>query len=269
MYVLTVTDIIADLRGVWLLIIFPTTNVYPALMTNLHEDWLTNGLLDFEYKKYLALAYMQGVKQKFEEKKLYPFMSDLVFHYNNLTTIRQNKQLLFENFPKELTRADFEQLKLDYRRIVEDDQLMDTLSEVVNFAIPRFKERMDQGVVLYEDIAYHISIEPIGITPLYKDEGYLLLFINNTKTVYVHQYKITVFEQANESYRAIRTELLEEMQWSLANTFEHIKRDLIKRNRHLPNPAAYLALSRSHYPLQETLLPITKRLLVQHIGQAA
>ena len=136
---------------------------------------------------------------------------------------------------------------------------MDTLSEIVNFAIPRFKERMDQGVVLYEDIAYHISIEPIGITPLYKDEGYLLLFINNTKTVYVHQYKITVFEQANESYRAIRTELLEEMQWSLVNTFEHIKRDLIKRNRHLPNPAAYLALSQSHYPLQETLLPITKR----------
>jgi hypothetical protein len=238
-------------------------------MINLHEDWLTHGLLDFEYKKYMALAYMQGVKQKFAEKKLYPFMSDLVFHYNNLATVKQNKQLLFENFPKELSRADFEQLKLDYRRIVEDDQLMSTLSEIVNFAIPRFKERMDEGVVLYEDIAYHISIEPIGITPLYKNEGYLLLFIDNTRTVYVHQYKITVFGQASESYRAIRTELVEEMPWSLANTFEQIKRQLIQKNRDLPNPAAYLALSKSNYPLQETLLPITKRLLMQHIGQAA
>ena len=238
-------------------------------MTNLHEDWLTSGLLDFEYKKYLTLAYMQGVKQKFEEKKLYPFMSDLVFHYNNLVTTKQNKQLLFENFPKELSRADFEQLKLDYKRIVEDDQLMSTLGEIVNFAIPRFKERMDEGVLLYEDIAHCITIEPIGITPLYKDEGYLLLFINNTKTIYVHQYKITVFNQANEAYRAIRTELVEEVQWSLVNTFEHVKRQLISRNQDLPNPAAYLALSKSHYPLQETLLPITKRLLVQHIGQAA
>ena len=238
-------------------------------MTNLHEDWLTSGLLDFEYKKYLALAYMQGVKQKFDEKKLYPFMSDLVFHYNNLTTIKQNKQLIFENFPKELSRADFEELKLDYKRIVEDDQLMSTLEEIINFATPRFKECMDKGAVLYEDIAYHITIEPIGITPLYKDEGYLLLFVNNSKTVYVHRYKITVFKQANESFRAIQTELLEEVQWSLVNTFERIKKELITRNQDLPNPAAYLALSKSHYPLQETLLPITKRLLVQHIGQAA
>ena len=238
-------------------------------MTNLHEDWLTSGLLDFEYKKYLTLAYMQGVKQKFDEKKLYPFMSDLVFHYNNLVTIKQNKQLIFENFPKELSRADFEQLKLDYKRIIEDDQLMGTLGEIINFAIPRFKECVDEGVGLYEDIAYRISIEPIGITPLYKDEGYLLLFINNSKTVYVHRYKITVFKQASESYRAIHTELLEEVQWSLVNTFEHIKRELVARNRDLPNPAAYLALSQSQYPLQETLLPITKRLLVQHIGQAA
>lgn len=238
-------------------------------MTNLHEDWLTNGLLDFEYKKYLALAYMQGVKQKFEEKKLYPFMSDLVFHYNNLVTIKQKKQLIFENFPKELSRADFEQLKLDYKRIIEDDQLMGTLGEIINFAIPRFKERMDEGVMLYEDIAYHITIEPIGITPLYKDEGYLLLFIDRSKTVYVHRYKLTVFNQANESYRAIHTELLEEVPWSLTNTFEQIKKGLIVRNQDLPNPAAYLALAKSQYPLRETLLPITKRLLVQHIGQAA
>lgn len=238
-------------------------------MTNLHEDWLTNGLLDFEYKKYLMLAYMQGIKQKFEEKKLYPFMSDLVFHYNNLVTTKQNKQLLFENFPKELSRADFEQLKLDYKRMVEDDQLMSTLGEIVNFAIPHFKERMDEGVELYEGIAHHITIEPIGITPLYKDEGYLLLFISNTKNIYVHRYKITVFNQANEAFRAIRTELIDEVMWSLTNTFEHVKRQLIHQNQDLPNPAAYLALSQSEYPLQETLLPITKRLLVQHIGQAA
>ncbi len=74
------------------------------------------------------------------------------------------------------------------------------------------------------------------------------MFVDNTKTVYVHQYKITVFEQANESYRALRTELVEEVPWNLANTFEQIKRQLIKQNRDLPNPAAYLALSKSNYP---------------------
>ena len=225
--------------------------------------------MDFEYKKYLALAYVQGVKKKFGERKLYPFMSDLVFHYNNLTTLKQNKQLIFENFPKELSRADFEQLKLDYKRMVNDDELMGTLSEIVDFALPHFKERMDEGALLYENIAERITIEPIGITPLYKDEGYLMLFVNNTKTIYVHRYKITVFQQADELYRSIRTELLEESQWSLVNTFENVKRQLVSRNKDLPNPAAYLALSQLPCPVHETLLPITKRLLVRHIGQAA
>ncbi|MEM9833470.1 MAG: hypothetical protein AAF944_22755 [Bacteroidota bacterium] len=238
-------------------------------MDTLHRDWLTRDLLDFEYKKYVLLAYMQNVKSKFTDRKLYPFMSDLVFHYNNLLALQKNKQLIYENFPKEVSKADFEKLKIHYRKIIQDSELMNTIEEIVGFALPQFKERVEEGAEIYEDIAQRISIEPVGITPLYKNEGYLLLSAKSQKAVYIYHYKITVFHQADEAYRAIRTEQLETVSWSLTNSFEQIKRNLITSNQNLPNPATYLAVSQQTYPLEPTLLPIAKRLLIQHIGKAA
>ena len=81
-------------------------------MMLLNENWLTQGLMDLEYKKYILLAYMNEVKQNFGTRRLYPFLSDLVFHYNNLKTLKENKKLIFQNFPKEISKADFEKLEI-------------------------------------------------------------------------------------------------------------------------------------------------------------
>ncbi|MEM9673790.1 MAG: hypothetical protein AAF992_14460 [Bacteroidota bacterium] len=237
-------------------------------MDKLDQDWLTRDLVDFEYKKYVLLAYMQNIKSKFTDRELYPFMSDLVFHYNNLLSLQKNKQLIYENFPKEVSRADFEKLKIHYRKIIQDNELMSTIEDIVNFALPHFKERVTEGAEIYEDIAQRISIEPVGITPLYKNEGYLLL-TGSKNAVYIYHYKITVFHQADEAFRAIRTQQLDTVTWSLSNSFEQIKRDLITTHQDLPNPATYLAISQQVYPIEPTLLPIAKRMLIQHIGKAA
>lgn len=238
-------------------------------METLHQDWLTRDLVDFEYKKYILLGYLQKVRSRFSARELYPFMSDLVFHYNNLLSLQKNKQLIYENFPKEVSRADFERLKIHYREIVQDSDLMSTLEEIVNFSLPHLKERVEEGVEIYEDIAQRISIEAVGIMPLYKNEGYLLLSTYTQGAVYIYHYKITVSYQAEEAYRTIQTQQVDEASWSLSNSFEQIKKNLIHTNQELPNPATYLAISKEVYPLKPTLLPIAKRLLVQHIGQAA
>jgi hypothetical protein len=47
------------------------------------------------------------------------------------------------------------------------------------------------------------------------------------------------------------------------NTFENIKLDLVKRYKHLPNPATYLVESKYVLPLEETLLPIAKKKVVE------
>ena len=80
-------------------------------MKNLESDWLTKGLIDFEYKKYILLAYLKTVRENFDDKKLFPYVSDLIFHYRNLQTIKEKKELMLENFPKSISQADFENLR--------------------------------------------------------------------------------------------------------------------------------------------------------------
>ena len=100
-------------------------------MKKLSNDWLTDGLIDFEYKKYILLAYLMEVRKNFDSTKLYPFLSDLVFHYRNLLKLKENKQLFYDSFPKRLSKADFEKLKLVYQDIVSDDDVMKEMEEII------------------------------------------------------------------------------------------------------------------------------------------
>ena len=61
-------------------------------MKTLSETWFAEGYIDFELKKYTLLAYLQQVTSYFNESKLYPQLSDVIFHYNNLQALKENKK---------------------------------------------------------------------------------------------------------------------------------------------------------------------------------
>ena len=63
-------------------------------MERLNENWITENHIDFEYKKYLLLAYLQHVSERFTETKLYPAFGELVQHYRNLVSLRDQKKNL-------------------------------------------------------------------------------------------------------------------------------------------------------------------------------
>jgi hypothetical protein len=238
-------------------------------MKKLEKDWLTRGLIDFEYKKYILLSYLQSVKSYFDDKKLYPYLADLVFHYKNLHSIKQNKELLFENFPRKIARADFKKLKIHYQKLVEDDSLMKEMEQILSFAIPTLKDTLDEGRGLYEHIEEQLEVEPIGICPLYANDGYLLINEQAKKITQVYQYKITIFENVDEKYRGIHTKYLETVHKKLGRTFESLKLELIKKYPDFPNPATYLVDIKQDMPFHETAMPIAKRLLVKYISVAA
>lgn len=62
-------------------------------MKTLSETWFTEGYIDFELKRYTLLAYLQEVNKYFNQHKLYPQLADLIFHYNNLVSFRENKKV--------------------------------------------------------------------------------------------------------------------------------------------------------------------------------
>jgi len=238
-------------------------------MERLSKDWLTQGLVDFEYKKYVLLAYLKSVKESFDRVHLYPFMADLVFHYRNLLAVKENKALIRESFPKELSLEEFKNLELTYRQMIEDDAVMSELESIIEFAIPQIKDSLREGSIIYDYVESKCEIAPVGVTPLYANEGYLFVTQPPETETNVYRYQVSIFEDSQEQLRSLNTQLVESIEKSPFYTYENIKLDLIRRYKDLPNPAAYLLLAKMRFPFNETLMPVAKRLFVKHISTPA
>ncbi len=238
-------------------------------MEKLTDNWLTEGLIDFEYKKYVLMAYLQHARKKFNETRLYPCYSDLFVHYQNLVKLRENKEVLYGNFPEKISRADFKRLKLNYEKIVKDDDLMKQIEDIIFFALPRFKEMLDTGREMYEFIDQNLELQPVGISPLNPDEGYIFLAAYHEQELRIFRYQTSIFESSGEKYRGINTEFLESVRKSVGTTYEYLKLQLIKRYRYLPNPAAFVVHAKVPCPFNETFLPIARRKLMRHIARTA
>jgi hypothetical protein len=237
-------------------------------MDELKDNWITEGWIDFEYKKYMLLAYLKKVKTSFGRTELYPFLSDLVFHYRNLMALRESKVLLGESFPQELSPDGLRNLELTYRKIIEDDEVMSEIEMIMEYALPQFKNTLDEGSFIYEFVESNCEISPVGLTSLYAKEGYLFVTQPPEKETNIYRYQVTFFEQSNEPMRGIQTEFIETSERSFTNTYENIKLQLIKKYKSLPNPAAYLVNSKLKFPYSQTLMPIAKRLLVKEISKS-
>ncbi|MEJ7588489.1 MAG: hypothetical protein WKI04_13085 [Ferruginibacter sp.] len=238
-------------------------------MKTLSETWFAEGYIDFELKKYTLLAYLQEINSGFRENKLYPPLADIIFHYNNMVSFRDNKKLLQDQFPKRLTGIQLEKLTLLYEQVIEDDELMKELEDIIHYATGKMQQTISNGAEIYEFVETKILIAPVGIVPLDNSEGYFFLNNGNEKDTLVYQYRLTIFEKQDERYRGIKTDFVDSWYRSVTSTYEHIKMDLIRKKADLPNPAVYAIETSLRFPVEETLLPVAKRYLVKFISQAA
>lgn len=234
-------------------------------MKNLSENWITEGLIDFEYKKYLLLAYLQHVGGQFKEVKLYPPLAELIQHYTRLKNFEQNRDQIKSAFPKMLQGPDSKEMKFTYKPLVIDDDMMKQLEEIVAFSLPQLKNHIEDGKNIYEFLEREMRIEPIGISPLYQKEGYVFLSFDKTKEVFIYRYKVNLFQNSIDTFKGIMMELIQKVRRSILNTYEQIKLDLIKTNKELPNPATYSICSKNQIPLEESFVPISKRLLLKMV----
>ncbi len=237
-------------------------------MQKLPSDWLTNGLIDFEYKKYVLLAYLKDIKKEFEHINLYPSLAELVFHYTNLVKVQENKDLIYDKFPKTISKADFEKLKITYKMAVENDDLMKELEDIITYAMPKFQMAIEEGKEIYEFVEENLELQPVGIVPMYQDAGYLLINEDKRRDLSIYRYQITVFESSTERYRGINTEFVARDFTDFSRTFEQVKIDLAKHDRSMPNPATYAVVSKLQFPEEHTILPVAKRLLIRSINVA-
>jgi hypothetical protein len=212
-------------------------------MERLRPGWFLHGLWDEEYQRYRLLAYLKHVQAAFFAQRLYPPLSDLIESYEELRSLAQAQQ----------TTA-----------VLEDST--DTLYRIIQFAIPKLEESIQEGQQIYDLIAQHLQVEVVGLIPLYKAEGYLFLRRGGEKVVRAYRYEIRPI-QDKEGLVGIRLEPVEEFVFSiLATPFTILRERLLKTHKDLPTPLTLVVESPLEVPLQETLLPIIKRNLPHWIA---
>ncbi|MCY7350585.1 MAG: hypothetical protein LH606_07940 [Cytophagaceae bacterium] len=228
-------------------------------MKTLSTDWLTEGLLDVEYKKYVVMAYLQNVQRQFGERKLYPDLPELQGHYRRSLVFRGQQGRLRDQFRKHLTGLDPTTHQLRYEAQQQDDACSTTLEAILDFALPLFERTADEGRLLDAEVAANLTVSPVGLLPLVRSEGYLLVSQPSSRETRVYQYRLTFFDDTQPPRRQMYTTPVETVWRGLTTTYEHLKLDLLRRHRHLPNPATFAVETRQNYPFEETLLPVAKR----------
>lgn len=237
-------------------------------MDKLHENWLTDGVLDHEYKEYLFLAWLQKAKREFTDAKLYPALSRLIEEHRRLDSLRKGKADFTLKARKDVKGIDLRKMRLVYKDLEEHPELNDYLNSLIEFALPRLEGMMQEGKSLYDLVDEQLELTPVGLVPIYRKEGYLFLHDEPRKDIYLFRYVLSLLELADEHFHSLQTELIDQRRKGLGQTFEQLKGELIKRFTYLPNPATYLVRSSLVFPLQETLLPIARRRLMIELKSA-
>ena len=142
-------------------------------MKKLSANWFMDGIQDFEYKKYVLLAYLQSVGSEFADYKLYPSFADLIFHYRNLNEFKENKERITDKFPQKLDLEAFRKFNLKFNAEQDDFSDLDEIDAIIKYSLPQINHHLKEGKEIYQAIDEKIKIEPIGILPLYKREGYI------------------------------------------------------------------------------------------------
>lgn len=231
-------------------------------MSTLKNNWLTEDLIDFEYKKYMVLGYMQDVKNHYQRHELYPALAEVIEHYRNLKQIKENAEYIKKKGNRDLTGIDWQKMELIHKPESMPDDLFQELELIIDFSMPLFAEQINTGKEIYDSVENNLSISAVGIMPLRKEEGYLILDTTPHKEAYVYQYGFSVLTDVQNKFRQLHTEYISTYTFSIGNTLEKIKHDLIATRRELPNPAVYVIKNEIKMPYTETLLPVAKRFFV-------
>jgi hypothetical protein len=143
---------------------------------------------------------------------------------------------------------------------------VEEVEQIVDFSIPLLERMIEKGRNELLRLEQAMNISPVGITPLMKQEGYLLLFTKKEKQIDVFSYKVSLFDHVQTFYPALKTTFVKSFENSLTQTFERIKLSLINSNIGMPNPATFLVSTALSLPVNFTFLPVAKLKLSKFIN---
>jgi hypothetical protein len=224
---------------------------------------------DWEMNQYRILGGIKTARAEFDKKRIYPALAMLIKLKRELNQIKDEKNNLSQQFPKQIAGFDIKEQKVIYE--ASDDlnryENIEVIFDLVDWAIPHINKAIEEGIVLFDFVEENMFLEQVGILPMYKEEGYFMINDNIAMELQVHRYECTLFSSGEEKYRSLKTEFVKsKKQGIIIRSPEEIKQELIKERTDLPNPATFHLDSELDFPFAETILPVAKRKRISHIA---
>lgn len=235
-------------------------------MKKLSPTWLTDGPIDYEYNKYILLDYMQYINDQIDKKRIYPHITDLRNHYDQIIQLKHKKMIMDNSFKKELIGFDFTEYNLKYKELVNDNTHLNQLEKTINFAVPKFVKAIDTLTELGDQLQSQLIVEQVGTSASYINEGFLFLRKNK---VYVYEYKINIIIGAQydafdpSRYKDLDLKLVDK--YDRGVTYQDIKLEVTRHYDTFIHAAAYSIETPVRLPLKETYLPLAKKALINHL----
>jgi hypothetical protein len=224
---------------------------------------------DWETNQYRILGGIKELCSGFDRKKIYPSLAMLIDLKHSLEQIKDERDNLNGKFPKQIKGFNIKEQKIIYDTPgnLNYHNNVEIIFTLIDWALPYIKNSIEEGIVLFDFVDKNITLEQVGILPVYKDEGYFMINDNVAYELQVHRYECSLFSSGEEKYRSLKTEFVKsEKQEIIRRTPESIKHELIKERKDLPNPATFIFDTDLDFPFSETIFPVAKRKLMTYIA---
>ena len=235
-------------------------------MAALDLEMFTNGVHDMEGARYRILAAINSAATQFRKNNLYPGLADAIELVSILDTIKDNREQYTSVLPSKLTGVDFENKALKFDTVKAEPETVDKMFELIEWAMPPLRTLTDEGVAMFDFVNQNLSLDVVGLMPMYKDEGYAFIPDRRDKKFHVLRYELSLYSHDDDSYRAMKTTEVESNELSeIIEPPEDVKLRLVEAYSDLPNPATYLFDTELDFPFEETILPVAKRKLMKEL----
>ncbi len=209
------------------------------------NTWFLEKHLDVEYQTYRLLAYLQHVRVQFLQVKLYPYLSQLIKHYEFIDNISSRMEEIKQKTNNEL-----------------NDEVTEYIYEISNLIKDKTKPAIYEGINLFNIVLKSMKYEIIGIIPEYNQEGYIIASYEQVDRLDIMRFNVSSIINYDKFY-ITGIDYLESLDniSTLRRAPEFIKDYILGKYRDLPNPIVVYIKASYYIPLHETLIPLMRRVL--------
>lgn len=231
-------------------------------------DWVFQGTIDAEQKKYILLNYFQKLNKNLEEFKIYPMFTELSLHLGNVQTLLNRNQILYTE--KKFTSFDDELLMNDLK--VKDipklnDDEFEEYQRIIRYSQPKlfdyFNIVKSLWMVINEKIYINIKKNKKNLE---SSSGFF--YFEKDSKIYIWRYSKRKVNKIPNQYRT-KIEIIyqgekevltiSELLFKFSETYKSKKEDKYP---------IFEIVCNDEFPMNETLVPLFKRKVMSYIAQS-